>query len=119
MSVAPWLSRGAFALCWLFVSFMALTPAPPRTVDLGWDKLNHASAFCVLMLLLDSGWPARRKMGAALLLVYGGLIELIQLQVPGRSGEWLDLGADAVGLLAGLVLAALARAALAKRTPRP
>ena len=39
------------------------------------------------------------------LLAYGGAIELVQRQLPNRSGEWADLGADAIGIGLGALLA--------------
>ena len=91
------------------VSYLALTPSPPKGVDLGWDKLNHASAFAALALAACLGWPEMRYGKApmlAALLAYGGAIEIIQLFVPGRSCEWGDLLADAVGISLGALLAA-------------
>jgi VanZ family protein len=40
------------------------------------------------------------------LLAYGGAIEIIQWFVPGRSCEWGDLLADAMGISIGALLAA-------------
>jgi VanZ family protein len=39
------------------------------------------------------------------LLAFGAAIELLQLQLPNRSGEWTDLGADAIGIGLGALLA--------------
>ena len=48
----------------------------------------------------------------ALLLGYGGLIEILQMFIPSRSAEWGDVVADAVGIGIGCLLAvALQRAA--------
>lgn len=47
-------------------------------------------------------------MGLALL-AYGGLIEMVQSQIPSRTAAWDDLLADAVGIAGGLLLAALLR----------
>ncbi|MCY0611277.1 VanZ family protein, partial [Klebsiella pneumoniae] len=41
------------------------------------------------------------------LLAFGATIEAIQLAVPGRSGEWTDLLADAVGIASGLAIGVL------------
>ena len=43
------------------------------------------------------------------LLAYGAAIELLQLQVPNRSAEWADLGADAIGIGLGALWALLWR----------
>ncbi|MEK8050715.1 VanZ family protein [Ideonella sp. DXS22W] len=89
----------------MVVSWLAFNPKPPAGATLGWDKLNHASAFAALAFC-----AARAHVGAtgrivAGLLAYGALIEVVQSMVPGRSGEVADLLADAVGLGAGLLLA--------------
>ena len=94
----------------IVVSWLALMPKPPPTLDLGWDKLNHMAAFAALAFTASLGWPGSVRMRALVLgalLAYGGLIELVQMQVPGRSAEWADLVADAVGLLVGAAAASL------------
>jgi len=111
----PWLHRallGLFLLMLAVISFLALSPAPPKQATLGWDKLNHASAFAGLCTVGLLAWPRRRVALWIGLLAYGGAIEVLQSQVPGRSGEWADLLADSAGLALGLLLAwALQRAA--------
>jgi VanZ family protein len=92
----------------LAVCYLAMSPAPPRTVDLGWDKLNHISAFAALAMAACFGFAeSRRTLRWALLglLAFGGLIEIVQLYVPGRSCEWNDLAADAIGVVIGAALA--------------
>ena len=98
-----------FVLTLLAVSYLALTPTPPKAADLGWDKLNHFSAFGTLTVLGGLAWPGRLARLSLGLLAYGGLIEVLQTQVPGRSAEWADLLADGVGILLGLALLRLLR----------
>jgi VanZ family protein len=118
----PW--RWALLLLAVVVGVLALVPAPPRQMDLGWDKLNHVAAFAALAVCAVLGWRHPRAARLAVLsalLAYGGAIELLQLQVPNRSAEWSDLGADAIGIGLGAMLA-LAwlhwRHGAAGRTPR-
>ena len=85
----------------LIISWLALSPKPPQQMSLGWDKLNHLCAFGSLCLLGSLAWPRRQFALLLALLAYGGAIELLQTLVPGRSGEWPDLLADALGLLLG------------------
>jgi len=85
----------------LVISWLALSPAPPKQMNLGWDKLNHLSAFATLGLLGRLAWPRHTLVVPLALLAYGAAIEVLQSQVPGRSGEWPDLLADALGLLLG------------------
>jgi VanZ family protein len=104
----PW--RWALVLLAVAITVLALLPAPPRQASLGWDKLNHVVAFASLAVCAVFGWRESRAARLAVLLAllaFGGAIELLQLQVPNRSGEWTDLGADAVGLGLGATLALL------------
>lgn len=99
------------------VLYLAVTPAPPTTIDLGWDKLNHLTAFAALTFAGCLGFSGERRMLWRVLpgmLALGVLIEIAQYFVPGRSCEWLDLGADAVGIVCGAACALLAQA-LARR----
>jgi VanZ family protein len=104
----PW--RWALLLLAVLITVLALLPAPPRQMDLGWDKLNHVFAFAAMAVCAVFGWRDSRAALLAVLLAllaFGGAIELLQLQVPNRSGEWGDLGADAIGIGLGALLAGL------------
>lgn len=95
------------------ILWLSLAPSPPKMPGaLGWDKLQHAIAYGVLAVLvarfLDCLSFSYKKVWwrAGLITVfYGGLLELLQLLVhTGRTAEWWDLVADAVGVLfAGLI----------------
>jgi VanZ family protein len=90
------------------VSYLALSPKPPPGIDLGWDKLNHMAAFAALAFCACRSFRASRRkrwVAACGLLVYGGLIEVLQLAVPGRSSAWGDLLADAIGIVCGMAIA--------------
>jgi VanZ family protein len=93
-----------FWLALLAITALALWPKPPAAASLGWDKLNHVAAFAVLGLLARVAWPAQALQRWALLLAYGGLLELAQGLTPNRSAEWSDWLADALGLLLAVVL---------------
>jgi VanZ family protein len=104
----PW--RWALLLLAAVIAVLAVVPAPPKQMDLGWDKLNHLAAFGSLGLCAVFGWrhsSAARLAVLLALLAFGGAIELVQLQLPNRSGEWSDLGADAIGIGLGALLAML------------
>ncbi|QGX97383.1 VanZ family protein [Roseovarius faecimaris] len=80
-------------------------PGPPLPLT---DKQMHALAFFSLVLPL--GWVRPRwALGLALVaFAFGGAIEIVQPQV-GRSGEWADLWADGLGIVAGLLPGQLRR----------
>jgi VanZ family protein len=106
----------------LVVAWFALVPVPPRAFTTGWDKLNHASAFAALALAARLAFPAGRAAGwriAAALLAYGGLIEIVQLFVPGRESEWADLLGDGIGVGIGMLLATWVLARLRARAAEP
>lgn len=87
------------------ISWLAFDPAPPAAAATFTDKINHAAAFAVLAFSARLAWP-RASVAAVAggLLVYGGFIEVVQTFIPGRSGEWADLLADAAGIAIGLLL---------------
>lgn len=88
---------------------VGLFPAP-------WDKLAHLLTFAVVGVAAGlaggmRGWRMAVCCVAGALLV-GGMDELHQMYLPGRSASWSDLAADAAGgLLAAAVLAVLHRLA--------
>jgi VanZ family protein len=120
MTVPSQRTRTWRRLLWVLaavIAVLALMPAPPEQAGLGWDKLNHLVAFAALALCAVFGWRGSRAEWLAVLVAlfgFGGAIELLQLQVPNRSGEWSDLLADGIGIGLG---ALLALAWLRRRTP--
>lgn len=92
-------SRVLFFCCLVSVSLIALLPQTTVDVFTLWDKVNHFLAFFVLLWLMDYSWPVslalRNK--ALLLLSFGFLIELAQLEVARTFSLW-DWLADAIGL---------------------
>jgi len=70
----------------------------------GGDKLHHYIAYAALMFPVALQRPRGWLMIALLFLLWSGAIELIQPLV-NRYGEWLDLAANATGLISGAVAA--------------
>jgi VanZ family protein len=92
--------RWAFYICLAVVLVLALMPPRPMPTT-GWDKANHVLAFAVLAVLGCRAYLQRDLRVLAFLLGYGCLIELLQGLTGYRSAEWLDVAADAIGLLVG------------------
>lgn len=69
--------------------------------------------FAALALLSDWAWPGHTVRALAALLVYGGLIEVLQSLTPDNSADLVDVVADGIGLAIGVsmaqVIAVLAR----------
>lgn len=102
------------AVLLLFVLAAALAPSwwfDTKADALSWfahaDKWLHGVTFLALTLWF-AGLVARRAWGrmAVGLLLFGLLIEAAQLLVGYRMGDWIDLAADALGILLGVALAA-------------
>lgn len=99
--------RGAFFAVLLAATWLLLRPSAGGPDPFpGWDKLAHALLFAGLALLAARAYRGHPRWGVfAALAVYGACVEIAQLRV-GRSGEVLDLAADAVGAAAVFLLPA-------------
>lgn len=95
------------------ILWLSLTPSPPEIRGaLGWDKLLHTGAYALLGLLVVqllnyAGLSVSKAFWSTLAVCvgYGGLIEFLQwLMQAGRTAEWLDLLADALGAVIGCVI---------------
>jgi len=82
--------------------------SPPESSRLFGSALDlgHILFFCLLVLYVNRHINLRRPLAVIsltiIVLIVGGLIELIQLQI-GRDGNWLDVYYDLVGTWIGLV----------------
>lgn len=82
----------------------------------GFDKWLHGVTFLVLAVWFSGMVKASAYWRVGLgLLLFGVLIELCQRAVNYRSAEWLDLGADAAGIILGLSIAAAGAGGWCKR----
>ena len=110
-----WLGIGVLML--LTVAALMLLPLRAPDVGLSYaDGLAHALVYCILMTwfsgILQPGY--RLAMFAGLLL-FGALLEVLQSFIHWRSGEFLDLVFNAIGLLIGWVLVRAGMAGWAQR----
>jgi len=89
----------------------------------GFDKLVHCGMYFVLVVCYYNGFIRSRSLPrltftvevltTAVAIVYGGIIELLQLYIfTWRSGEWDDLFADVVGACMGTFSVLLITAAV-------
>ena len=102
----------------MLLTVAAVLLLPLRGPDVGppYDKLVHALVFCILMTWFSGILqPGYRWAIFAGLLLFGVLLEVLQSVSYWRSGEFLDLVFNAIGLLIGW---ALARAGMAGWTQR-
>jgi VanZ family protein len=95
-------------IAWLLtaaVTFATLGPARLRPhSDLGQDG-EHALAFVLVGLAFGLAYPRRRLLTAAIAVVLIGVLELLQLWMPGRHARLEDFIVDALAACAGIVVA--------------
>ena len=96
--------QALFALLFIVISYLALSHAPPAGISTGWDKANHGLAFASLAFCGHMAGARRGWLLFMALLAYGGAIELLQMHIPNRDGDWHDLLADGVGIALGLLV---------------
>jgi len=96
--------RVYFFICLLAIEYLATTSVHISVVESMWDKSNHFIAFFTLYVLLSfafRNFALVKKVGV--LLAFGFQIEVVQ-QLIGRSMfSWLDIVADSVGILLGVI----------------
>jgi VanZ family protein len=95
-------------IAWLLtaaVTFATLGPARLRPhSELGQDG-EHALAFVLVGLAFGLGYPRRRLLTAAIAVILIGVLELLQLWMPGRHARLEDFVVDALAACAGIAVA--------------
>jgi len=110
--------RVLLAVLLVVITWLALVPAPPKTITTGWDKSNHALAFASLAFSsVWAVWRRPRQWGWLVLALvsYGIAIEIAQSFLPPREADWHDVVADSVGIALGLLVAWPVTASAARR----
>jgi VanZ family protein len=100
------LIRAAFWCSAIVLTIASLVPVdvlPPQAATI-WDKGQHAFGFGWLALLGLLAYRHRPWTMIVALLVYGGVIELLQAATGWRYGEWLDFLADGIGVMIGTAI---------------
>jgi glycopeptide antibiotics resistance protein len=107
-------ARALGPLAFWFTAFvvlgLALWPGDGGAPRLfGWDKLEHIAAFVTLTVLGRFAYPGLARVWLfAVLSGFGIAIELMQMiEILNRSASPYDVGANTVGILAGLAAAAI------------
>lgn len=114
----------AVALAWMLALYLVATlpaQAPPPSLPpaatgwISWSLLNnilHVPAYLLLAWVLyfcvNGKTGPRMAVVVAVMIAaaYGGLMELMQISVPGRYASLTDMALNTIGATAGAVLAA-------------
>lgn len=98
-----WLSVG-----WLLIAlvvYVSLIPAPPSIDITAGDKVAHVFAYATLTLWFLQLYPVNRQPILAIGFIMMGItLELLQELTASRSFEYLDIAANAGGVVLGWVL---------------
>lgn len=87
------------------IEYLALTPRHIEIIESFWDKQNHFVAFLVLYLLLGLAYRSfSSAQKVAVMGVVAFQIEIAQYFIPGRFFSLLDIAADAVGVILGIIV---------------
>lgn len=97
-----WLSITLIVLT--LITIASLFPAEHLPAVPGTDKTHHFISYCALMLPTAIRKPKYWLVLALIFITWGGLIELIQPYV-NRYGEWLDMLANAGGVMLAIIIA--------------
>ncbi len=92
-------------ICIVAIEFLATTTREIEIVSSMWDKSNHFIAFFVLYILLSFSYTNMRLHVKVLwLLAFAIEIEVVQHFIEGRFFSLLDIVADFVGILMGVIV---------------
>lgn len=88
----------------VIVTALSLSPLDQLPPVPGSDKTHHLIAYAVLMFPVALRKPKKWLLIGVAFIAYSGVIELIQPYV-NRYAEWLDLAANATGVMCGALIA--------------
>lgn len=88
------------------ITLLSLYPVDNLPPVPGSDKTHHLMAYCVLVFPIALRKPKYWPFICLFFIGWSGLIELVQPYV-NRYGEWLDIAANASGIVFGLLIAQL------------
>ena len=95
-------SRVLLVLSILAISYLATTEINSSSQSLIDDKLLHFLCFAYLTIIFKFTQFIDQDFWLyVIVLAYGILIEIVQIYIPYRSFEFLDIFADLLGVLAG------------------
>jgi VanZ family protein len=106
------LCRIGFAISVATIIVLSLLPGDDMPDFKMSDKLGHFIAYAEIVLLGIFGHPARAAAVAVLagVAALGGMLEIGQMYVPGRTADIADFAVNCLGMLTGYAAARLAGA---------
>jgi len=91
-------------ICLIGIEFLATTTIKIEAVESMWDKSNHFIAFFTLYIFISLAFKNFSLQKKVLwLLLFAFQIEIVQYFIEGRFFSFMDIIADAIGILIGIV----------------
>jgi len=89
-----------------FVTYASVRPMDSASLE-PWDKVGHLVLYSIFALLGSRIVTNQRQFLylCAGIIVYSGLMEIVQSFIPGRVGSAYDLLANSIGVIAGAAIA--------------
>ena len=97
-------------IAWLLtaaVTFATLGPPQYRPHSALGQDAEHALAFVLVGLAFGLAYPRRRLLTAGIAVILIGMLELLQLWMPGRHARLEDFVVDALAAGAGIAVASV------------
>ena len=99
--------RAAGWLLSVVIVVLSVIPAEERPITPVPHDLEHLAIFLVTGLAFGVGYTSRHLLQAFWVVTFAGIIELIQLMIPGRHSRLSDFVVDALGGVVGVGLGAV------------
>jgi VanZ family protein len=99
-----WVAFTIFILA--IITTLSLWPQENLPSVPGTDKIHHIIAYAALMFPIALRKPDKWIVFGLLFIAYSGVIELLQPYV-NRHSDWLDMAANATGVICGIIIAKL------------
>lgn len=93
-----------FIFLLVVIEYMAIISVEFELVKSSWDKINHFLAFIVLYITMNFGLKSLNLIQKiVILMIYAVQIEVVQVFLPNRYFSLLDILADFIGVLFGIL----------------
>jgi len=95
--------------CTIAILYLSLVPGELRPQSGASGHFEHFMAYAGTAFFYALGTHMRQRIALAIALaLLSGLLEIAQLYIPNRTGEWPGFAASSLGALAGFVAGTLA-----------
>ena len=99
------LSKLLFFIFIVVIEYLATTSSEIKPIQDSWDKANHFIAFLTLYVTLSFGYIKLEVVKkVVLLLAFGIQIECVQYFLANRDFSLLDIFADGIGIVLGVII---------------